>query len=123
MDLAASGRGLGLAWDRIALGASSFPSNGLPRFECRCHGRFDFAGRPRRSRRRTLRFEIVRDDKTGVGVGLRLFGFGFDLVGIRLRLIFRICIRFGIFKSEEHTSELQSLMRLSYSVFCLKKKK
>src|SRR3546814_5650803 len=27
------------------------------------------------------------------------------------------------FKSEEHTSELQSLMRISYSVFCLKKKK
>src|SRR3546814_3933456 len=26
-------------------------------------------------------------------------------------------------RSEEHTSELQSLMRLSYSVFCLKKKK
>src|SRR3546814_3933581 len=35
--------------------------------------------------------------------------FGFDL---RLR-----CLR-----SEEHTSELQSLMRISYAVFCLKKK-
>src|SRR3546814_6242889 len=30
----------------------------------------------------------------------------------------RACIR-----SEEHTSELQSLMRISYAVFCLKKKK
>src|SRR3546814_3552221 len=30
----------------------------------------------------------------------------------------RICGR-----SEEHTSELQSLMRISYAVFCLKKKK
>src|SRR3546814_7165434 len=29
--------------------------------------------------------------------------------------------RFG--RSEEHTSELQSLMRISYAVFCLKKKK
>src|SRR3546814_6338878 len=30
---------------------------------------------------------------------------------------------FGFFqRSEEHTSELQSLMRLSYAVFCLKKK-
>src|SRR3546814_719846 len=29
---------------------------------------------------------------------------------------------FGI-RSEEHTSELQSLMRISYAVFCLKKKK
>src|SRR3546814_5611483 len=29
----------------------------------------------------------------------------------------------SILRSEEHTSELQSLMRISYAVFCLKKKK
>src|SRR3546814_1537228 len=29
----------------------------------------------------------------------------------------------SITRSEEHTSELQSLMRISYAVFCLKKKK
>src|SRR3546814_8034729 len=29
----------------------------------------------------------------------------------------------GLMRSEEHTSELQSLMRISYAVFCLKKKK
>src|SRR3546814_2514635 len=29
----------------------------------------------------------------------------------------------GLLRSEEHTSELQSLMRISYAVFCLKKKK
>src|SRR3546814_8947399 len=29
----------------------------------------------------------------------------------------------AIQRSEEHTSELQSLMRISYAVFCLKKKK
>src|SRR3546814_2442960 len=29
---------------------------------------------------------------------------------------------FGPVRSEEHTSELQSLMRISYAVFCLKKK-
>src|SRR3546814_4489135 len=29
----------------------------------------------------------------------------------------------GNARSEEHTSELQSLMRISYAVFCLKKKK
>src|SRR3546814_1358431 len=29
----------------------------------------------------------------------------------------------GLSRSEEHTSELQSLMRISYAVFCLKKKK
>src|SRR3546814_6243956 len=28
-----------------------------------------------------------------------------------------------VVRSEEHTSELQSLMRISYAVFCLKKKK
>src|SRR3546814_4205248 len=31
--------------------------------------------------------------------------------------------RAGARRSEEHTSELQSLMRISYAVFCLKKKK
>src|SRR3546814_3897969 len=36
---------------------------------------------------------------------------GTDGVGTKLRL-----------RSEEHTSELQSLMRISYAVFCLKKK-
>src|SRR3546814_2409870 len=35
---------------------------------------------------------------------------GFAALGLRIR-------------SEEHTSELQSLMRISYAVFCLKKKK
>src|SRR3546814_5845820 len=29
----------------------------------------------------------------------------------------------GVDRSEEHTSELQSLMRISYAVFCLKKKR
>src|SRR3546814_1905382 len=37
----------------------------------------------------------------------RLFGVALPLVAVR---------------SEEHTSELQSLMRISYAVFCLKKK-
>src|SRR3546814_9211967 len=31
-------------------------------------------------------------------------------------------VGFGAGRSEEHTSELQSLMRISYAVFCLKKK-
>src|SRR3546814_7734950 len=31
--------------------------------------------------------------------------------------------RLPLGRSEEHTSELQSLMRISYAVFCLKKKK
>src|SRR3546814_1528209 len=54
-----------------------------------------------------------------------------DLLG-RKRVCEKICparpapsrspIRFAV-RSEEHTSELQSLMRISYAVFCLKKKK
>src|SRR3546814_3498008 len=38
------------------------------------------------------------------------------------RLQFRRCDRRTGKRSEEHTSELQSLMRISYAVFCLKKK-
>src|SRR3546814_8250288 len=37
------------------------------------------------------------------------------------RFVQRLWRLFG--RSEEHTSELQSLMRISYAVFCLKKKK
>src|SRR3546814_3182633 len=33
------------------------------------------------------------------------------------------CLGVLLARSEEHTSELQSLMRISYAVFCLKKKK
>src|SRR3546814_6029717 len=33
------------------------------------------------------------------------------------------CMSSIVQRSEEHTSELQSLMRISYAVFCLKKKK
>src|SRR3546814_6985584 len=36
---------------------------------------------------------------------------------------FRIAAVAAADRSEEHTSELQSLMRISYAVFCLKKKK
>src|SRR3546814_9943628 len=35
----------------------------------------------------------------------------------------RLFLASRILRSEEHTSELQSLMRISYAVFCLKKKK
>src|SRR3546814_5427489 len=60
---------------------------------------------------------------------------GFDVAGRRLRLFSAgrfetlpaACRAFAggriAPRSEEHTSELQSLMRISYAVFCLKKKK
>src|SRR3546814_5728971 len=37
--------------------------------------------------------------------------------------VFRGSLGSQVARSEEHTSELQSLMRISYAVFCLKKKK
>src|SRR3546814_3357660 len=37
-------------------------------------------------------------------------------------LCFKLAVPEGGGRSEEHTSELQSLMRISYAVFCLKKK-
>src|SRR3546814_1763371 len=42
--------------------------------------------------------------------------------GLQPRFDRRI-LRIEMGRSEEHTSELQSLMRISYAVFCLKKKK
>src|SRR3546814_3289482 len=54
------------------------------------------AGGDRRQDRGDLRHQAVADGKNGIGDGL--------------------------VRSEEHTSELQSLMRISYAVFCLKKK-
>src|SRR3546814_10561214 len=40
-----------------------------------------------------------------------------------VRMIERHWHGIAAYRSEEHTSELQSLMRISYAVFCLKKKK
>src|SRR3546814_5159563 len=47
------------------------------------------------------------------------------MAGMNLRHIeiFHAVYTNGSVRSEEHTSELQSLMRISYAVFCLKKKK
>src|SRR3546814_6829112 len=43
----------------------------------------------------------------------------FDLAGVEPKAF----VDGGDLRSEEHTSELQSLMRISYAVFCLNKKK
>src|SRR3546814_1604476 len=50
-----------------------------------------------------------------LGIGGGLHG---AMTGRQLEAIEQVLVR-----SEEHTSELQSLMRISYAVFCLKKKK
>src|SRR3546814_10608388 len=52
-------------------------------------------------------------DQHGLLLGMRLL----DLVDDRVELVLRVHEH----RSEEHTSELQSLMRISYAVFCLKK--
>src|SRR3546814_7724530 len=53
-------------------------------------------------------------------VGMRGVGRDRHLVEPHERTLVRCHI---VDRSEEHTSELQSLMRISYAVFCLKKKK
>src|SRR3546814_8065062 len=52
--------------------------------------------------------------------GLLQIIFGLLKLDVLMRFVSR-SVRTG-FRSEEHTSELQSLMRISYAVFCLKKK-
>src|SRR3546814_6582796 len=56
---------------------------------------------------------VLNTAKVKPGDNVVVFGLG----GIGLNVIQ------GARRSEEHTSELQSLMRISYAVFCLKKKK
>src|SRR3546814_1830236 len=50
-------------------------------------------------------------------------GLGAGRVQAREDPLLRVGDRVWSKRSEEHTSELQSLMRISYAVFCLKKKK
>src|SRR3546814_10546632 len=71
----------------------------------------------------------IAADKGPPAAADRPFIFGIDveghLRGERERRADRPCHRLHhrrACRSEEHTSELQSLMRISYAVFCLKKK-
>src|SRR3546814_6589187 len=102
-------------------------------FRCRCRAEEGVGRLLRRDRRRhgrftarTRRIDALHpfDDRNVVrfrherksSVRLRIFVRAIDgrVVGKRLEALPR---------SEEHTSELQSLMRISYAVFCLKQKK
>src|SRR3546814_1012098 len=47
--------------------------------------------------------------------------FDVDAISVSVTIALECFMTCG--RSEEHTSELQSLMRISYAVFCLKKKK
>src|SRR3546814_1762834 len=82
----------------LADGVALHPAQGrqVPQRQCLQCRRRALLDRPHPHRR--LRYEGYREPHQGGGEGRRL-------------------------RSEEHTSELQSLMRISYAVFCLKKKK
>src|SRR3546814_1475861 len=70
---------------------------------------------PRSTRTDTLfPYTTLFRSVVGTGLGCRAVGHGMGDGGDLKVLVVR---------SEEHTSELQSLMRISYAVFCLKKKK
>src|SRR3546814_1605401 len=89
----------------------------------------------------TLAYHIVSSE-SAFGIPMQAFGeivIGFIVFGVALNktgggrffndlafaLVGRVrggAAQVGVVRSEEHTSELQSLMRISYAVFCLKKK-
>src|SRR3546814_2058872 len=70
---------------------------------------------------------ITRDNFPHIGaIGERVFyaiGYGGRGVALTHLLGKYLARRITGDRSEEHTSKLQSLMRISYAVFCLKKKK
>src|SRR3546814_3619891 len=88
---------------------------------------------------RALRASVAVLDRHAEAFAKRreFFMQGIDIladVGQQLRRIFELAVAVaaivsqviahrGFGRSEEHTSELQSLMRISYAVFCLNKKK
>src|SRR3546814_2932620 len=78
-----------------------------PLFTCSCPARF--AATPKAPR--SPWFHPTADPGGGRGICRNARGLAAGAVAAR------------DVRSEEHTSELQSLMRISYAVFCLKKKK
>src|SRR3546814_2067284 len=71
-----------------------------------------------------LRFDVDETEPISVDVlRAQAFGAGDDDDQLRLRDHAVKLKGAAVRRSEEHTSELQSLMRISYAVFCLKKTK
>src|SRR3546814_6679466 len=64
------------------------------------------------------KFVFVAGGTSGINLGV---AHAFARCGARIAVLSRSQDK--VDRSEEHTSELQSLMRISYAVFCLKKKK
>src|SRR3546814_10854026 len=67
--------------------------------------------------------EVIKQATGGKGVDVVLDMVGGDYIPRNIKAMAEDGrLSFIAFRSEEHTSELQSLMRISYAVFCLKKK-
>src|SRR3546814_2621229 len=88
--------------------------------------------RPPRSTRTDTLFPYTTLFRSPAGMALRLAFRRATWDSASLGALFRInrdlflrtmLLTGAILRSEEHTSEFQSLMRISYAVFCLKKKK
>src|SRR3546814_9942197 len=67
-----------------------------------------------------VRREVIYHTPTP-GLALRVVYFARAGEEWRIEAMHQIKQRLFVHRSEEHTSELQSLMRISYAVFCLKK--
>src|SRR3546814_10035997 len=69
-------------------------------------------------------FVLLGASATALGQLLLAYRYELNFVGGAIIILFGLFV-IGLVRprSEEHTSELQSLMRISYAVFCLKKKK
>src|SRR3546814_8343972 len=92
-------------------------------FDCKLHGQFleNFLAEPVHDHRNgVFRGQAaLHGIKQLVFTDTRSRGFVLDAG----RRVLHLHGREGVCRSEEHTSELQSLMRISYAVFCLNKKK
>src|SRR3546814_6382249 len=64
-----------------------------------------------------VRLPVRGDDE------LAVLGRSFNAMADSIEAQIKELAELSLVRSEEHTSELQSLMRISYAVFCLKKKK
>src|SRR3546814_11691560 len=89
-----------------------FPYTTLFRSPHRCPEGFKLGGRP------ALQCSVIGETKPALSQP----GHVVRKIAVRAALRCR-CPQWRRLRSEEHTSELQSLMRISYAVFCLKKKK
>src|SRR3546814_7830250 len=76
---------------------------------------------------RSRRLQIARDQPVIAGEGAQVqhvqpVAAGVEIIGVDRRIDARPAVDAIGERSEEHTSELQSLMRISYAVFCLTNK-